>query len=231
MENKNKNSLFVDNLPEELLIEVEADSQYLLNIASFESLPPKTKIVINVGTNSSFVGAMADFTSSSSTLDLTINLLGEGAIAEWHLAALSFGKAKKIYETSVNHKVGHTEALMSNYGITRESSRMTFTGVSSIEEGADKSKTRQEAKIIVFDHDADGIASPILKISDNDVLASHAAVVGRLNEEHLFYLESRGLSEEEAKRLIALGYLKPIENYFLDKETIAKIDSIIEGGI
>ncbi len=231
MENKNKNSLFVDNLPEELLIEVEADSQYLLNIASFKSLPPKTKIVINVGANASFVGAMADFTSSSSTLDLTINLLGEGAKAEWHLAALSFGKAKKVYETSVNHKVGHTEALMSNYGISRESSKMIFTGVSGIEEGADKSKTRQEAKIIVFDHDADGIASPILKISDNDVLASHAAVVGRLNEEHLFYLESRGLSEEEAKRLIALGYLKPIENYFLDKETITKIDSIIEGGI
>ncbi|HBN00459.1 MAG TPA: Fe-S cluster assembly protein SufD, partial [Firmicutes bacterium] len=84
---------------------------------------------------------------------------------------------------------------------------------------------------IVFDPDADGLASPILKISDNDVLASHAAVVGRLNEEHLFYLESRGLSEEEAKRLIALGYLKPIESYFADKETVQKIDSIIEGGI
>ena len=57
------------------------------------------------------------------------------------------------------------------------------------------------------------------------------SVVGRLNEEHLFYLESRGLSEEEAKRLIALGYLKPIENYYTDKETVQKIDSIIEGGI
>lgn len=231
MENKNQNSLFVDNLPEELLLEVPANSEYLLNVAAFKALPAKAKIVINVYENSTFVGAMADFTSSSSDFNLTINLLGEGAKAEWHLASFSSGKAKKLYETSVNHKVGHTEALMSNYGISRGSSRMIFTGVSAIDEGADKSKTRQEAKIIVFDNDADGIASPILKISNNDVLASHAAVVGRLNEEHLFYLESRGLSEEEAKRLIALGYLKPIEGYFLDKETISKIDSIIEGGI
>lgn len=230
MENKNY-SLYVDDLPSKLTIDVPSDSSYRLNIVSFDKNNPKTKIIVNVHGNSSFLGAMADFALASCDFELIINLLEEGATAEWHLASFSLGKAKKTYETSTNHKAGHTEALMSNYGIARESSKMIFTGTSAIEEGADKSKTRQEAKIIVFDHLADGIASPYLKISDNDVLASHAAIVGKLNEEHLFYLESRGLSEEEAKRLIALGYLKPIESYFVDEETIKKIDSIIEGGI
>ena len=61
-------------------------------------------------------------------------------------------------------------------------------------------------------------------IDENDVEASHAAVVGKINEEHIFYLCSRGLGEEEAKRLITLGYLNPIIAYFDDqriKEDIA----------
>jgi len=223
--NEQKLSLYVDSLPKELTIEVPEGDAFHLNIACFEKLEKEINITVNVHANGVLIAAMADFAPLSCDFHLQVNLLGEGSKAEWHLATLSSKDAKKIYETSVTHKAKHTEALMSNYGIARESSKVTFTGVSSIDEGADK------AKIIVFDPDADGLASPILKISDNDVLASHAAVVGRLNEEHLFYLESRGLSEEEAKRLIALGYLKPIESYFADKETVQKIDSIIEGGI
>ncbi|MBR4811819.1 MAG: SufD family Fe-S cluster assembly protein [Bacilli bacterium] len=84
--------------------------------------------------------------------------------------------------------------------------------------------------MIVFDPKSDGIASPALVIDDNDVSASHAAVVGRLNEEHLYYLQSRGVSLEEAKRLIASGYLRPIEAGFADENVKNRIDSIIEGG-
>ena len=232
MENNSKNyALYLDSYPEELTIDVPADSSYRLNIACFDKIQTKSKITINLHEGASLIGAMADFTGETCSLNLVVNLLGEGSSVEWHLAALSFKNAKKIYETSVNHIGKHTEALMSNYGIARESSKITFTGTSSILNGAEKAKTRQEAKIIVFDPEADGLASPFLKISDNDVVASHAAIVGKLNEEHLFYLESRGLSEEEAKRLIALGYLKPVENYFIDDEVIKRIDSIIEGGI
>ncbi len=231
MENNSKYSLYLDSYPEELTIDVPANSTYQLNLACFEKIPPKSNITINVHEGATFLGAMADFTSESCLFNIVVNLLGEGSVANWHLASLSFKNAKKVYETSVNHLARHTEALMSNYGIARNSSKITFTGTSEIVNGAEKAKTRQEAKIIVFDPEADGLASPFLKISDNDVVASHAAIVGKLNEEHLFYLESRGLSEEEAKRLIALGYLKPIEEYFTDEEVIKRIDSIIEGEI
>jgi Fe-S cluster assembly protein SufD len=102
--------------------------------------------------------------------------------------------------------------LMSNYGIAEDTSKLVFAGVSEIQKGAKKTHTPAKSpKIIVFDPKADALASPILKIGENDVEASHAAVVGRLSEEHLFYLESRGVDEAMAKRLITLGYLKPIE--------------------
>ena len=63
-------------------------------------------------------------------------------------------------------------------------------------------------------------------IDENDVIASHGAVVGQLNSDHMFYLMSRGLSKEEARKIIILGYLNPISVYF-SKENQEKISNII----
>ena len=73
---------------------------------------------------------------------------------------------------------------MSNYGICENQSKLTFSGISEIKKGAKKTHTRQVAKIIVFDPQSDGQASPILKIGENDVEASHGVTnLSRLDEE------------------------------------------------
>ena len=57
---------------------------------------------------------------------------------------------------------------------------------------------------------ARGDANPILLIDDNDVSAGHAASVGRVNEEQLYYLMSRGLPKKLAERLVIRGFLGPV---------------------
>lgn len=229
-EGLNQQALYVDELPASLSFDVAENGSLHLSIASFQK-SGDTTITVNVAKNGSFEGAIADFAPGQAKLILNVNLLGEGSQCQWHSAVLAEAHDNKVYQTSVYHLSTNSLAFMSNYGISRESSKLVFSGVSEIKNGAKKTHTRQEAKIIVFDPESDGQCSPILKIGENDVEASHAAVVGRLNEEHLFYLESRGVSEEEAKRLITLGYLKPIEQYFNDEGLIEKIDAAIEGGI
>ncbi len=228
MENKREKE-YIDNLPETLNLVIEEGDFFSLDIASF-SKEINSKIIVDVKKGGRFVGAFADFADSNTLISATINLLGEGASCEWHTASLSSKKEKKDYQIDVSHKAKGTTALVSNYGIAREESFLKFSGLSEIVKGASGSSTKQEAKIIVFDPKSDGLASPALKIDDNDVEASHAAVVGRLNEQHLFYLESRGLSLPLAKRLIALGYLKPIEGFFEDEKTKNMINDAIERG-
>ena len=229
--NENLNSiLYIDEIPSSEHIVVKSGETLKINLAVFKS-SIDGKIDIDVEEGGIVEGAFADFSPNAGKFVINVNLNGFGASCYWHLASLAFKEGKKVFETSVMHNSEGTNALMSNYGIARDSGNLTFSGTSHIKHGAINTNTRQDAKIIVFDKDSDGKAMPILRIDENDVQASHAAVVGRLNEQHLFYLESRGISEEDAKRIIALGYLKPIEEYFEDEEVLKSIDQAIEGGI
>ena len=124
-----------------------------------------------------------------------------------------------------------TVAHINNYGVTRDESKLFFSGICHIINGAHESKAHQNSKIMVFDEHSDAVAKPILKIDDNDIEASHAAVVGKISDDHMFYLTSKGLSENEARELITYGYLKPILNGFDDEKLQERISSLIEGGI
>ena len=225
-----RNLTYVDELPATLLLKVPSGTSLRLCLAAFKPLQ-NTRIDVEVEEGGRFEGAFADFSLSHYTFALNVHLKGSHSSCEWHLAAIADKDSEKRYDTSVFHEKEESVGLMSNYGIAEGQSKLVFAGISEIEKGAKKTRTRQVAKIIVFDPKANAQASPILKIGENDVEASHAAVVGRLSEEHLFYLESRGVDEAMAKRLITLGYLKPIEGYFADSALAQKIDEAIEGGI
>lgn len=185
------------------------------------------KIVAKVGYNSHLIVILADFSTGNSEVISKVDLVEENASAEWHLATLANGISQKKFDVSFNHFVGHTNALMDNYGVARDKSKVVFSGSNHIEKGAKKSVTNQIAKVIVFDPDAIGVASPKLCIDENDVIASHSAVVGQLNSDHMFYLMSRGLNKDEARELITRGYLQPISRYFSD-ENKAKIEAAIK---
>ena len=186
------------------------------------------KICANLALNSKIIAYFADFSKDNNNLDVTINLNEKNASAEWHLASLASSQDKKDISVSVFHNSEETFAKVDNYGVSKDNSKLVFAGTSHILKGSIKSKTHQNAKIMVFDPYSDATAKPILKIDENDIEASHAAAVGKISDEHLFYLTSRGLSMDEAKMIITLGYLKPIFKGFNDEE-VNEMNEIIEG--
>lgn len=201
-------------------------SKLTLKLANF-SIDKEIKILGKIGKYASLAVVFADFSQGNSKIYSKIDLVEEGAKCDWHLATLANKKDNKIFDISFNHLVGKTEAIMDNYGVARNESKILFTGCNKIFEGAKFSNTKQNAKIIVFDKDAQGIASPILKIDENEVQASHGAIVGQLNNEHMFYLMSRGITRDEARTIITLGYLKPVSEKF-SNEIQSKIENTIK---
>lgn len=212
IKNRENRVIELDNFSD-LNIEVLDGSSLTLKLANFSNLE-NLKISAKIGKDSTFDVVFADFAQSNITVKSQVNLVEEGASCTWHLATLSNAKFKKVFDVSFIHEVGHTTALMDNYGVAKDESNIVFSGISHIKNGAKKANTKQNAKIIVFDKKSNGTASPILKIDENDVQASHGAVVGQLNSDHMFYLMSRGLNKEEARMIITLGYLNPISVKF-----------------
>ncbi len=222
-------SLFIKNLQsiESLKIDLKEGSFLQLSLL-FDKKVKKLDFVINLKNNANLEGYFAEFSEDNLQMNGEINLLNEYAQAVVKLASLSANNDDKNISISVNHLAPNTYGKVDNYGVCKDSSKLLFAGTSKIYEKSIKSKTQQNAKIMVFDEASNAIAKPILKIDENDIEASHAAVVGKINDEHLFYLTSRGLSEAEAKELITFGYLKPILAGFNDDSTRAYISSLIE---
>ena len=208
-----------------LNIELDEGSNLDLKLINFDSVK-NVEISAKIGRNATLNVVFAEFSNSSINVKSVVDLTQKGATCNWKLATLGNKDVTKRFDISFNHDVGETTANMNNYGVSCDTSNIIFTGCNHIKKGAAKSVTHQNAKVIVFDEKAAGTASPILKIDENDVVASHGAVVGQLNSDHMFYLMSRGLTKEESRKIITMGYLKPISNYF-SKETQEKIENII----
>ena len=211
----------------EIVIEVKDNSILHLSLLA-DSNVKNLNLVANLGLNSKLVVFYADFSLDVNKTNVAINLNKENAEATWKLASLSSKTDRKEIVVSVFHNAPSTFARVDNYGVTKDTSKLLFAGTSHILNGMSKSKTQQNAKIMVFDNECIATCKPILKIDENDIEASHAAAVGKISDDHIFYLTSRGLTLEESKMIITLGYLKPIFKGFND-EDVAYMNKIMGG--
>ena len=220
--------LYLFNIKEDsdISFEIKNDAILHLSMFSFESLH-KLKINANLGKNAKIVAYFADFSTFITRCFVEIFLNDENATCEWHTASLSSNNDQKCISVSIYHKHPMTFGRIDNYGVCKDHGQLDFSGTSHILKGCHQSKSHQNAKILVFDENCVALAKPILKIDENDIEASHAASVGKVSDEHIFYLTSRGLTTEEAKMLITLGYLKPILKGF-DSKVQTEIDQLIE---
>ena len=169
--------------------------------------------------NASVQIGYAELSDASIRGNAEYSMNGENAQIRLRMAALSDSNEEKYYRINLISNAPGTIGIMDNYGVSKDSGKMTIDGIGTIKKGMHKSESHQTNKIIVFDEDAYASANPYLLIDDYDVAASHAAGVGKMDASHLYYLESRGLSKRQAMQLITYGYLKPVVD-IVDNEMI-----------
>ncbi|RNJ75237.1 MAG: Fe-S cluster assembly protein SufD [Nitrosopumilus sp. H13] len=150
------------------------------------------------------------FGSMLSRYKIDYHLKGPGASS--NDSEVIFGNAEQSFDiqTSVNHEARETEARVVEKSILRDKSKSLFKGMIRIKENATKSNSFLSGRSILLDPDAKSDAIPGLEIFTNDVKATHSASVAQIDEEQIFYLQSRCLSHEEAERTIVEGFLEPL---------------------
>ena len=110
----------------------------------------------------------------------------------------------------------------------KDSATSIFNGIGKIEHGATKSNAEQESRVLMLSEKARGDANPMLLIDEDDVMAGHAASIGRVDPVQLYYLMSRGIRKEEAERLIIHGFLAPVVNQLPIEGVKKQLTEVIE---
>lgn len=137
----------------------------------------------------------------------TVELVGAGGRAEISGAFLAQQKDDLEIQLFIVHKAAHTSAQTTLKGVAKDQAHLRFFGRIKINENCPDTQSFLEERILLLSDSAKAEAVPELEILSDDVKCSHAASVSQIPEEHLFYLQSRGMKKNEAENLIIEGFL------------------------
>lgn len=139
-----------------------------------------------------------------------VKLNGEKAAA--HMHGINFCQRNEKIENKicVEHLAPATESSQLFKSVLRDQAKSAFAGKIIIRKQAQKSDAKQRHQSLNFHSTAQSITQPELEIEADDVKAAHGATVGRLNEEELFYLQTRGIPRDEGMKLLARAFVQEV---------------------
>ena len=143
-------------------------------------------------------------------LDLGVTLEGDGSSSD--VVGLYFGEGSQTldYRMLITHVGKSTTSDVFLKGALEDEAESVFTGLLRIEKDATKTSTFETNRNLVLSENAKAHSVPNLEILCDDVVCGHASSVGPLEEEHLYYLQSRGLRRERAERLLIRGFFTEV---------------------
>lgn len=169
-----------------------------------------------LGTGSSFNSS--SFWSGNGYGTAITELAGVGSCTRSIELSTSGDSERLAIQSSIIHSANNTKSEAVMRGVAQDSSETKFNGRVTVEGGGKGSKSSLSQQILLLDKGARAEADPVLEIKNNDVDCSHAAAVRQLDEEKLFYLQTRGLNRETARTTMVAGFLRSAIDRIEDRE-------------
>lgn len=215
-----------------IVVEVIAGDGSRIHFASVDNLSKNTTAYMNrrgyLQRDSKIDWAMGMMNSGLTIGDFDSDLVGDGSHAELKVVGISTSDQIQGIDTRVTNIGKNTIGHILQHGVTLDASELTFNGIGHVMKRSKGSDAQQESRILMLSPQARGDANPILLIDDNDVTAGHAASIGRVNPEQLYYLMSRGLQKRLAEKLVIRGFLAPVLDEIPLKEIRNEFSELIE---
>ena len=150
--------------------------------------------------------------AASSRSTVNVALLGEHASAEIYAAHAADGQQVLDTQVTVEHAARHVSTVEVYRGIAAGRSRVAFNGQMLVRESAPGAATQQSLRALLAGPDTEADLRPQLEIYTDDVRASHGATVGKLDDNMLFYLLSRGIEPATAQSLLKWAFMADVIN-------------------
>ncbi|MFM9149652.1 MAG: Fe-S cluster assembly protein SufB [Solirubrobacterales bacterium] len=157
----------------------------------------------------------------------SIYLMGERAHGE--ILSIAFAGEGQHQDAGgkIVHTAPNTTSSIFSKSISKDAGRTSYRGLLEIADGASESKSKVVCDALLLDEKSRSDTYPTIRIGEDDVDVGHEATVSKIGEEQVFYLQSRGLSEEEASKMIVNGFIEPITKE-LPMEYAVEMNRLIE---
>lgn len=131
-----------------------------------------------------------------------------------NIFGLFTGKNSDDYkvETLQHHLVGDSSSNLLIKGVFEDESKLNYQGLIRIEKDADGSHAYQKNQNLILSPNAFVESKPNLEILANDVFCTHGSTIGKLNQEEIYYLQTRGMDEKTARKVLVEGFINEISD-------------------
>ncbi|MTT30686.1 Fe-S cluster assembly protein SufD [Terrilactibacillus sp. BCM23-1] len=215
-----------------LLTEVYVEDNAQVKFGAVDYFSKDVTVYVNrqgrVGRYGQLEWAFGQMNDGNTVSENVTELIGEGAVSHTKAVSIGRGDQKQSFDNYIVHIGTNTESNILIHGVQKDQAKAIFNGRTKIEHGASKSNGDQTQRVLMLSEGARGDANPILLIDEDDVMAGHAASVGRIDPVQLYYLMSRGISRTEAERLIIHGFLEPVVEQLQIESVKAQLTAAIE---
>jgi Fe-S cluster assembly protein SufB len=157
----------------------------------------------------------------------SIYLLGPEAHGE--ILSIAFAGAGQHQDAGgkIIHAAPRTSSSIFSKSISKDGGRATYRGLLEVADGAAEARSKVVCDALLLDEDSRSDTYPTIRIDENDADIGHEATVSKIGDEQLFYLQSRGLDEEEASKMIVNGFIEPVTKE-LPMEYAVELNRLIE---
>ena len=154
-------------------------------------------------------------------------LKGHGA-SDNHIT-IAFASEGQDIDTGakVYHNAPNTTSTIESKSISKDGGRTNYRGLVHMSNGAEGSQTNVECSAMMFDNESTSDTMPYMEIENSRVDVAHEATVGKIGDEDVFYLQSRGLDDDDAKQMIVNGFIEPLTDE-LPIEYAVELNRLIE---
>ena len=157
----------------------------------------------------------------------SVYLTGERAHGEILSIAFAGDGQHQDAGGKIIHAAPRTSSSIFSKSISKDGGRSTYRGLLEVADGATESRSKVVCDALLLDEDSRSDTYPTIRIGENDADVGHEATVSKIGDEQLFYLQSRGLDEEEASKMIVNGFIEPVTKE-LPMEYAVELNRLIE---
>ena len=188
----------------------------------------KLSILRDINNKGFYQSMQIDLTSQSVKSDENINLNKQESFASVIDGIYAINHSTKKYQTNLNHYEANCESKAQIFAINNDYAHVSIFTDAYVKNKAIRTVTNQEGRIINLSENCSGIVLPNLHIDENDVEASHSCSVGSVNQDHMYYLQTRGLTSLQARNILIRGYFNPLLENINNEEIKEELIKVLE---